>query len=263
MTSYSFNGEFSWEILYGVAEAYELHLSNNLDETNCVGGTKPFYYFSKNHKENQTRTSGPYKGPSYGAIYEHDTDISRLVFPPYKQHYGQLVKELNIPTNKQAVLINNKSCQEHENSAPNRISLDMLDLIVNGHKDRTIYYVRPFYNKDFEDDANDIPFPDMEYLRKFPNVVFGKDLMKGWNVDFNTMQLLLHSISDTFYSVAGGNAILSSFFGGTNNIFVSKKEPYNSREVWRKNSYLKDISGSTIKHFQTIDELQDCIDENQ
>lgn len=263
MARYSFNGEFSWEILYGVAEAYQLHLSNKLDETNCVQGTQPFYYFSKNHKEEQTRKHGPYKGPSYGAIYKYDMDINNLVFPPYKEYYSQKAQKLGLSSDKPVIVINNKSCIEHQHTrAVNRIELDELELIADRCKDFKIFYLRPYNQKSFPDPHQpSISFEDKEFIKRFSNFESDDQLIEKYRLPFNEVQLLCHSLADHHISVAGGNAILASHFGGVN-LVVGKCNKVDARPVWHSDSYLKNISGSIIKRVKHISDYPQLLREH-
>ena len=84
-------------------------------------------------------------------------------------------------------------------------------------------------------------------MRSFSNVSVDEDLMEEWDVDFNTMQLIAHSVSNRFFSVGGGNAFISSLFGGVNTILtVHGPVGYCNRGVWKTGSYLTHFSGAEI-----------------
>lgn len=263
MSEIRFHGEFSWEMLFAVSHAYKAYLDGELSSTRGCGSTKPFYYFSDNHKENLKRRSGHFMTPTikvekrinnshkqtvldYHAIYEHDLDISNLVFPPYKDYYLAKAKSLGIKFDNPVLVINNKSAaQWGQRAIIDRIELEELSAVVQEFSDHDIIYIRPIEGIHYVDNQGDIPFKDMELMREFPNVYVYDDLMRAWSVDFNVMQLICHSLSDKHLSVAGGNAILASHFGGIN-VVVSKHKESLNRGIWQTDSYLKNISGSTI-----------------
>tara|TARA_A100001515_G_scaffold63397_1_gene50224 strand:+ start:264 stop:1163 length:900 start_codon:yes stop_codon:yes gene_type:complete len=271
----SFSGEFSWEILFAVPHAYKSHLNGKLLSTCSFEGAEPFYYFSDNHKvRNGRRTCGFFMTPNikvetkrtkpigsgsdYDLIYTHDLDISNMVFPPYKNYYSSIAKNKKIKFDNPLLVINNKSLkQERKLTYLDRIELEELTAIVESHSDHDIVYIRSASDEPasglgwgikgaIADRGQPyIPFADKELMRKFSNVYTDNQLMQEWSVDFNTMQLIAHSLSDKHISVAGGNAILASYFGGIN-VIVSKHPKTINRKVFSTDSYLKNINGSKI-----------------
>ena len=261
MSEISFSGEFGWEILFTVGHAYKAHLEGDLSSTRGCYGTSPFYYFSDNHKEDLKRSVSLFMSPTiktethvheseqsyldYHDIYKHDLDISGMVYPPYKQHYSSLAKSMGIKFDNPVLVINNKSSRQVGGNYLDRIDLKELHAVAEEFSDHDIIYIRPNLWIDFQDDTGDIPFRDKEVLRKFSNVHLPGDLMAEWSVDFNTMQLISHSLADKHLSVAGGNALLASHFGGVN-VIVRRWWEALPRRVWHTDSYLKNISGSKI-----------------
>lgn len=65
---------------------------------------------------------------------------------------------------------------------------------------------------------------DKELVKsKFPSVVLFEDLISDPDPeDHNLLLFGLMAHSDRFISVQGGNAVISSFFGGTNFIFAKQ-----------------------------------------
>lgn len=272
MSEISFRGEFSWEILFTVGHAYKAHLEGRLSSTRGCYNTSPFYYFLENHKEDLKRRSSYFMTPTikvetrikrghkksvldYHSIYEHDLDISKMVYPPYKDYYFSMSKTLGIKFNNPVLVINNKSIvQWGKRRRLDRIHLKELSVVAKEFSDHDIIYIRPNLRLDFQDGTGDVKFGEKQLLRSFPNVYMGCDLAEEWSVDFNTMQLISHSLSDKHLSVAGGNASLASHFGGTN-VIVSKHPITISQKVWRTGSYLKNISGSKVIGATNISEI--------
>jgi hypothetical protein len=85
---------------------------------------------------------------------------------------------------------------------------------------------------------------------------------KKWDVDFNTMQLIAHSLSEKHFSAAGGNAVLASFFGGIN-IVATKSPEVLSRPVWSEGSYLENISNCKIFSFDSKTQLQQILSNQE
>jgi len=252
----AFDGEFSWEILLHIPLVYEAHLNGLLGETRSTSGTKPFYYFSDNHVDNSPPADCGgklhYQGGSYDYDYEEifakEFDLSNFKFPPYKEHYSNLARSKNIHFSKPVVAINNKSLEEwgYGQEAQNRIEIEELEAIVKHYHDHDIIYIRANVGVDFPDTQRSIPFNDKEYMRTFENVYVDEDLSKEWNTDFNTTQLIAHSLAEKHFSVAGGNAFICAFFGGTHTIKRADIRAVNERPVWHTDSYLKNITGSKV-----------------
>ena len=98
-------------------------------------------------------------------------------------------------------------------------------------------------------------------MSNFKNVYTDKFLEKQWGLDFNTTQLICHSLSEKHFSVAGGNAVLASLFGGTNFIFGNSPEG-KSRLVCHTNSYLSKISNTKIIGIEKTKDLTKTLNEN-
>ncbi|MBK23620.1 MAG: hypothetical protein CME70_06400 [Halobacteriovorax sp.] len=267
---FSFNGEFSWELVFAIPTAYMLLKEGKLKMTESCGATSPFYYFSPSHKESLARKHSIYMGDNYVDLYRHNLDISKFIYPPFKEKFGGLLESTPGLSSK-LLVVNNKSCSEWNGPPRNRIEIDELRLIFEEFLDHDIVYIRPTNNLDFPDPLQgNIQFNDYDLVKKYDNIYTGNDLMKLWNVDFNTMQLMAHSLSEKHISICGGNAIIASYFGGTN-IIVDKYLPPNAprvvpgdmslRGVWKTDSYLKDINGSRIIGVNNIDELSSALQE--
>jgi len=79
--------------------------------------------------------------------------------------------------------------------------------------------------------------------------------MEDHKVGINTAQCMVMSKSTKHISVAGGNATLSSYFGGDNIIFTSGDCKAANRGIWHTNSWLKELGNSNIIGVQNYVDL--------
>ena len=208
---------------------------------------------------------------NWGDYYDHDYKMEQVKFPNFKEHFSKMAIENNIDEaflEKPLCVINNKSTEEQGemNRALNRIEKDKLKFICDTFGDtHTVVYFRAEFNKKTSsnesdknifkgkhsergyvvDDAFQIEWDEKEWLKeKYPDVILDNDLLdKFKNFNYNEIQCMIHSLSETHFSVPGGTAVLASYFGGTNIIIG---EFVTSRGIWKNDSHLKLISGSNI-----------------
>lgn len=258
MNNFKFNGEFSWEIIEHIPKVYEAHLNKALNKSVGCCKTKPFYFFTNKHEE---ILEGRQSGGGSNSLYDYNYDISSNKFPQYKEYYSLLAQKIGISFDKPLVIINNKSVEEWGRSTNiNRIEIEDLSAIVDFHKNFYIFYIRGEVGSSFPDNTSNIKFEDKEFMSNFKNVYTDKFLEKEWGLDFNTTQLICHSLSEKHFSVAGGNAVLASLFGGKNFIFGNSEEVKN-RLVWHTDSYLSKISNTKIIGVEKTTDLEKTLNE--
>lgn len=252
MVSIHSMGEFGYDLLLSIPYAYWLYKNGQLEKTTSSLDTKPFYYFSPNHmelKENRGRSSGPNFTPSPISLYDKKIDKSKWIAPPYKNIY----KNKRFLFDKPLAIIINKYGTKYVGNGRllpprNVIDLNTLDIIIPKlEKNHTVVYIR-FTGIEFTPDHAVIPpWNDLEHIRKnYSKTLVIQDLHKNNpDLSFNTLQLMLFANCETFISTQGGNASLSSYFGGTNVVYAwdgyeIKNETY---KYWHP-----ELSGATIKH---------------
>ncbi len=197
----------------------------------------------------------PATGLKYGDYYKLECEIKNVIFPDFKSHFSKLAKDNGMSFDKPLIVINNKSVVEWgiKGKVVNRIELEDIGLVYELYKDsHQIIYLRPhnnMKNKGYVVDCNiNIEWNDKEFIKEnYPNIIIDEELMDNYpDLGFNEIQCMVHSLSDMHISVAGGNAVIASYFGGTNIVVGDAIQNGQIRMVWATNSHLKNISGSKI-----------------
>lgn len=234
-----------------VPRAYQAHLNKTLSGTESWVGSAPFFFFSENHVER--RASVTYTDSA--RIYDSDWKIPGIC-PDFKLHY----KNDRFVFDKPTVIINNKYISEWNRSPINFISLDSLSEIFNILiDDYTIIYIRANTQERGYWNDNQPAYQFDDYLMieaEYPDVVCMNTLLE-YNPDltYNQLQLMLHANCNKFISIAGGNAVISSYFGGVNIVYRSAEAKSNDRVLWHTNSHLTQLSGATIIGVNTHNDL--------
>ena len=259
------------------------YVINNLPDlevhTHSFPGTSCFYFWSKHHHDDlsleqfaHTDYSGKKiyiepgdsgqmanywnaVGVGYHDYYKHDTKLQNVSFPDFKGHFSELATKRGISElfKRPLCVINNKSTADYgiTNKAVNRIEKDHLELICNLFSDtHDIVYFRPEFTKHVDsgfviDDNKELHWDDKAWIKEnYPEVILDDFLLdKYTDLNYNELQCMIHSLSETHFSVPGGNAVLASYFGGTNIIIGYSGI---NRGIWNDDSHLSDISGSKI-----------------
>ena len=277
----SLQQEFGFILHIGIPHMnYIVENETHLDvHTHSFPGTSCFYFWSKNHHDDleleqfahhdfsgkkiyvEPGNSGQIMaywdavGVGYGDYYQHEMEMKNVSFPDFKSHFSKLAKEhgINEMFTKPLCVINNKSIEEQGiiDRALNRIEKEQLELICDLFSDtHDIVYFRPEITKHTDngfiiDDSEEIPWNDKSWIEKnYPNVILDNFLLgKYTNLNYNELQCMVHSLSETHFSVPGGNAVLASYFGGTNIIIGLMGK---TRSIWNDDSHLRRISGAKI-----------------
>ena len=247
--------EWSWVFSECLGRAYGHFLQGDDVRVETLYSSKPFFYFLSDIKEEKLREDRgvPYAQKAYQNDFDPKKEWGEIwTPPPIKDYYS---KTFDISSQKPILIINNKYNIEWGVKPYNILDLDALfSIFTKFQSEFTIYYIRydgSFHNKNsgYYDNVPSVPFDDYKMIReKFPKVNTIYDFMGEYDCDYNTAQCMLMSKSDRHISVAGGNAVLSSYFSKDNIIFTGKNCPRNAsnRAVWRDNSWLSVLSGSNI-----------------
>lgn len=160
---------------------------------------------------------------------------------------------------KPPMIINNKFIEEWHRPPVNYIDVPVLEKLIDILQNKyTIIYIRANATESgyFNDDQPAHAFKDYDMIRAtFPNVVCFNDVLGKSNNSYNELQLMMHSICDKFISIAGGNAVISSYFGGENLIYRSAVAKSDGRKIWHSGSHLEQLSGCKIFGYNDPDEL--------
>lgn len=205
--------EFGYELILYVSLAYQKFLEGYEVKVITSKLMEPFYFFLKD-KNIITRYSKRFY--SDGSI--HFKQLPKdFIYPDFKKFYA--LKKNPIDHKKPIFLISNKYNTEWNNKPINFLSLDSLEKIFSIlNKKYTIIYNHPNSDKIVIDNNQDLKFEYKSLLAKY-NVIDINDIETQ---NINELQLILGSYCDHKISVQGGNSILASFTGGTNDIYAVK-----------------------------------------
>ena len=234
--------ELTWVLMVHVPNANKAFLNNELEYSESWVGSSPFFFFSPDHREVKhgvTYTDSP-------NIYTKDWRMPGTP-PDYRSHY----KNDRFVFDKPIVIVNNKYISEWNNPPINFFSVEDLKIIFNTLKSKyTIVYIRSTTKERGYWDDNQAGYELGEYeliKNVYPEVVCMNDLLEtNPDLSYNTLQLMLHANSNKFLSIAGGNAVISSYFGGENIVYRDPKVHSNGRLIWHSNSNLTTLSNAKI-----------------
>ncbi|KAK9863173.1 hypothetical protein WJX84_011002 [Apatococcus fuscideae] len=222
-------GELGYELVLYSPYIYYLHILGKLKRTLGPPGSSAFNYFSPNHTElpfGRRFCPGLYSNKNAHAAIA-DFRFDEWVPPQYKQHFqGKLPALSELPL----LILHNKYTKEWDQPPANFIDVPTLLQLIDMLKGRyTIVYMRPYTSQHlpgYVGDSNlDVEFNDHEEIkRQHPEVHLAHELLGQLTEvnDFNELQLALHAQSDAFISVLGGNAVIASYFAGTNIVYAVK-----------------------------------------
>jgi len=228
-------GEFGYDLALHLPFLYWLHRRGRLTATASVAGTRELYYFSPDHTVlpgERSFQKAPGANPDFSRAR---FDLTEWCPPPYKDRFAGDPEALAMCRDpaKPLLIVHNKHTREWDGPPVNFLGLpllaDLLSLLAPSH---TIVYIRPggLHTESlascacagYTGDHNDaVEFGDHALLRqRFPDVHIFQDLLAASAHDYNGLQLRLHAECDRFVSVQGGNAVMASYFGGTNLVYA-------------------------------------------
>lgn len=182
--------------------------------------------------------------------------------PPYKEFY----KNKEFIFGDKTVFITNKFNIEHGHAPAGFFDIECLYNMFDHFREKeyTVIYKRVTNREaEFAIDMNEMltlqnnigditadvegigHITDFKLCEYFDNVINFEDIIKDSDYSYNETQLKVMANCDDFISVCGGNAILSSMFGGNVIIYV-----HTGRELrpnyFGKNCYFKKLSNANI-----------------
>jgi hypothetical protein len=254
------NCEFGYELQLVIPYAYYLYKHNLLNKTTSSLMTKELYYFSKNHEEKYTKRM--YKTPNVPNKTPH---IKHFTYDKYKPPpYKDIYKNNYFVYNKPLLIIHNKFNIEWGKPPINFINIKTLEEIFRlCSRKYKIIYLRP-NNKNIIGDNSDIYNLNETSLLNLYNIINANDLYKESKYkyhinNFNHFQLLIHSNCNHFISVQGGNAVVASYFGGTNIIYAKQGEELKYKEY---DNHYKKYSNCNVKHSNNYRDFLKLIENN-
>ena len=249
---FNFTDEFSWMLSQYAPIVYYHKIKGNKVIVDTLRGTDELFYFVD--ELNKRDQKGIFSAKQQvQEIYNYNFNPLQTFKtwepPPYQEHFS---KECEIKESKPVIVVSNKYNPEWSDKTPkNFLSLGFLKKFFQKfHNDYKIYYVRYDGNgKDTEgyyDDVGSLEFKDWELLQQFKNVTSVYDVMNEYDISFNRAQFWIMSKAKHILCTAGGNAVLSSYFGEDVVIYGHPDCKSTSRGIWHTDSWLKELSGSNI-----------------
>ena len=217
-------------------------------------------------------------GKGYGELTEAEKievngvlDYSQWEAPPIKQKY----KDSNFNYGNKTIIIANKISMDHGQEPHAYFDLKVLYEMFNylTEKDYTIIYKRPKMTE-FVIDENEIKtinnqytisanvsgvgeIDDYDLTKHYDNVILLDDIVKNHPENtYNEIQLKVFSNVDNFISIAGGNSIFCSLFGGKQVTYVTTSNELRPG-YYDGDSYTKKLCGAKI--YPLIDPEEEII----
>ena len=187
-----------------------------------------------------------------------DFSFEEWVPPNFHAAYRDALPALS---DRPLLIMHNKYTNEWGEAPTNFIDIPTLMRLMDmlkGHY--TIIYMRPYtgqHLRGYVGDAMeslDREFDDHEQIKQHhPEVLLAHELLEQHPEmqDFNELQLALHAQAGAFISVLGGNAVISSYFAGTNIIYAVKGQEASNDEF--RNLYPRLSPDGLGKIFQAHD----------
>lgn len=252
--------EFTWHMVESLPRAYYFKSKGNRIIMECNHHQNDFYYFVD---EIKTSANGsPRAEMQHSCIYTYEQTCSwkdKWIAPPLKDHFKKMSHDVfaehNIVLKKPLVVINNKYSIEWGRPPVIFFDLEFLDKVISELKhEYDIAYIRPFNNCEtyHYDGQRILEWNDYEFIKeKHPDTI----LITDYNESFNRLQCCLESNSEKHISVAGGNASLSSYFGGEVIIYDNTTD----RGIWKTGSWLSKLSGAKIHGYRSHSQILEHI----
>lgn len=219
--------EFGYELISILPYCYHLYKNNRLGDTVSGLDTECLYFFnSDNHTEVIEKRGWEnmpklwnIKFPNIG-IHTSDLDLDKFSPPPLKEHYNSK----KIVFEKETIVICNRYNMEWGGDPINYLDLDTLIELFDLLKDEyQIVYINLKGDDRYYDGAPPLDLGDFNLIRKrYSDVIIIQDLLKDYNTTFNDLQMRIFAGCSRFITSNGGQAILTSYFGGENIIFTKK-----------------------------------------
>eukprot|EP01104_Vermistella_antarctica_P013924 TRINITY_DN4298_c0_g1_i1.p1 TRINITY_DN4298_c0_g1~~TRINITY_DN4298_c0_g1_i1.p1 ORF type:complete len:554 (+),score=98.84 TRINITY_DN4298_c0_g1_i1:156-1817(+) len=274
----SYDGELGYDLIGVIPYAYALALRGELAGTASPRGSDAqLYFWSPHHATMQGRVrkarmwpdvvthAGNFGYEPHPHVTNHkDFPVSgdpNWVVPPYRDWFGNSI----FTWSKPIAYISNKYSDEWASmNHPNSLPLEALREIISILKQKyQVVYMRPSKG-DFTSDSAVIveDYGDHEMIRNefSDEVVIVQDLRKAmcFDLDLNTFQMMIMANSRRFVSVQGGNAVLTSLWGGENIVFVQKGQEMKNDEF----EYLyPQLSGALVRKAMSNETLIEMVRE--
>ena len=260
-----YHGEFDQELRYVLPFAYWHHQNGTLRQTIGCANTRPFYFFSPDHREpHQQRVwqTGYASFEVPNMTHSPTYDFSKWTRVPLKSYY----QNATFVYEKPLLIIANKYNIEWDGPPRNFLDIPALDRIISAHKaDYQLIYNRPLPTQIVGDNSETLDLHEHAWLRQHhPEVLLMNDLYKQHQdsvSNFNHLQLLVYANCSRFISMHGGTAALASYFGGIN-IILSHPGGGLEHDFNEYATIFPALSGATILHAKSVPDLFEYVDSH-
>ena len=186
-------------------------------------------------------------------------DYTEWTPPPLKEYY----KDERFKQGEKTIVVSNKITMDHGQEPHGFFDIELLYdmfnyLTENGY---TIIYKRPKMSE-FPLDENEIKtingrytisadveglgvIDDYQLIKHYDNIILLDDIVNNSDYDYNEAQLRTFSNVDNFISIAGGNSIFCSYFGGNQVTYVTTSKELRPG-YYEGDSYVKKLGGANI-----------------
>lgn len=186
-------------------------------------------------------------------------DYTEWTPPPLKEYY----KDERFKQGEKTIVVSNKITMDHGQEPHGFFDIELLYdmfnyLTENGY---TIIYKRPKMSE-FPLDENEIKtingrytisadveglgvIDDYQLIKHYDNIILLDDIVNNSEYDYNEAQLRTFSNVDNFISIAGGNSIFCSYFGGNQVTYVTTSKELRPG-YYEGDSYVKKLGGANI-----------------
>lgn len=237
-----YGAEFGYELIAALPFAYWLHQNGELTKTVSCDDTKCLYYFSENHEETiPERRWNKFEEALRKAeipnlnIHKPRLDSSRWSPPPLNEYYKNDIFDYDY-------VVMNKYNNEWYGYPQNFIPTDVLDKVFTKLSGKKVLYFHMTKDMGRDDSWPSLELNEWDIVKRY-NIDTIQDVMKKHDYSLNHLQCLIYANCSQFISIAGGCAILASYFGGRNIIYAVDCPDIHSGEL---HGYYPNFSGSDI-----------------
>jgi len=277
--------EFGYDMACVMPYAYWLHKQGMLEKVITCKEMAPFFFFCDDVEERYSRRSVDnsingvqnlpntwihhnalaYMGKEYNNLSPEEQikangvlDYSQWIAPPLKEFY----KDSKYKLDKETVVISNKITMDHGKRPHAYFDIATLYEMFNylTEKGYAIIYKRPKMTE-FTNDENEMltmsnrhtisaivsgigQLDDYELTKYYDDVYLLDDLIKD-HESYNIGQLKLFANVDKFITIAGGNSIFCSYFGGQQVTYVTTSKELRPG-YYEGDSYVKKLGNAVI-----------------
>ena len=251
MKTIRINCEFGSELVLKFGEVYTEWKKNPNIVVHTLKGMKPFYFYIKDEnliEEDKIRAVG---SPSGMRLHERELPSFCQEYPNFKKKYSEY--KLPFETDREIILISNKYNVEWKKPPINFLDIPTLTQLFEVLSKKYLVVYNRIQSSQIAGDGTIIKdLGDYELVEKYDNVINFNKIESDYSP--NELQLVLVSQAKHKISVQGGTSILSSFGGGTNDIFVVKggELEHDTMNVWYKKLSNGDIKITTHSTYETL-----------